>query len=107
LTATVEKHKIDGIVAYNDIIATRTMNILINCGKKIPEEIGIMGFDNSQFAEIALVPLTSVKFPKKRLAQLAIEMIFHFIRGDLAETTHTIPITLEIRESTSIHLHKV
>lgn len=98
----IEHQHIDGILAFNDILATRAMNILINHGYKVPEDIGMIGFDNSDLAEIALVPLTSVNFDKEKLAHLAFETILHLLQGSPCQTEHIIPTTLAIRGSTVV-----
>ncbi|MDB5084274.1 MAG: putative GntR family transcriptional regulator [Bacilli bacterium] len=100
LVQMIERSHIDGVIAYNDIIATRAMNVLINHGFHIPKDVAVIGFDNSQLADIAMVPLTSVRFAKKKLANLAFDTIFHLIRGESCETTHILSTSLEIRNST-------
>jgi len=106
LIGMIEHHRIDGIVVYNDNTATRVMNMIVNRGYKIPDDIGILGFDNSKLAEIALVPLTSVKFRKKELAARAFETILRLLQGEPCELEHIIPTSLEIRESTTVYALK-
>ncbi|WP_179215644.1 substrate-binding domain-containing protein [Paenibacillus sp. MY03] len=92
--------QIDGIVVYNDFIALKIMSILIEEGYSIPEQIGIVGHDNSNLCKILYKQLTSVDFPKKRLAKLAVELLTNTMNGLAVTKEHVLPVTLKIREST-------
>lgn len=102
LLKTIDSSGIDALVVYNDHIAIKVMNAIVNCGYKVPYDIGMISFDNSQLAKIALVPLTSVKFHKKELAEKAFEVINRIIRSEEGELRHLIPVSLEVRNSSNM-----
>lgn len=92
--------RMDGIIAYNDLIAIRAMNVLIKNGFHIPAQVAVMGYDNSYNTEIALVPLTSVKFPKQKVARQAFDALMAQMERRGIEMKQVIATELIVREST-------
>lgn len=90
--------KPDCLVFYTDFIAAECISELQLLGYDIPQDIGIMGFDNSYISDI--VHLTTVDC---HLATQA-ENCFNYLYSELKQTPFTpIPITqdLVIRSSTN------
>lgn len=56
-----------GIVCYNDEIALDVINVLREHGLSIPEDISVIGYDDSNLAEATEVKLTSIKHPKMQM----------------------------------------
>ena len=54
---------LDAIFYSNDLMALGGMKVLVRKGYKIPEDIGIMGFDNIQMAEFIEPELTTIAQP--------------------------------------------
>jgi len=61
--------------ADNDLIAAGVMRALKEAGYRIPEDIGIVGFDNTSFCEMLEPPLTTIHVPKQAMAQMAVERL--------------------------------
>jgi DNA-binding LacI/PurR family transcriptional regulator len=55
------KRKI-GIAAYNDDIAMAVLGALLHQGRSVPEDIGIIGIDNSHVARAATPSITTVDY---------------------------------------------
>src|SRR5208282_5292195 len=49
----------EGIVCANDVTAARLMQSLLALGRRIPEEIRIVGIDDVKYASLLTVPLTT------------------------------------------------
>ena len=43
---------VDGIIAANDMVALSVYKILTKHGKKVPEDVQLIGFDNIRFSQI-------------------------------------------------------
>jgi len=56
----LEKSKPDGIVCANDVTAARLMQTLLGLGRRIPEEVRIVGIDDVKYASLLPVPLTTM-----------------------------------------------
>ena len=70
-------------------------------GMKVPDDISIAGFDNSEFAHIIEPALTTVKLPVFKLSQIAISKLCALIQNKEFETDREI-LPGEIIEGESI-----
>lgn len=62
-------------VCYNDEIAYKLVNMCQKAGIKVPQDMSVVGIDNSGMAGFCQVPLTSVKNPVEELGRAAAEQI--------------------------------
>lgn len=74
-----EKYKITGIACYNDELAMEVLELLRNKKMKVPEDISLIGFDDSFLSRVTEVKLTSVTHPKNELGKIAAEKIIKLI----------------------------
>jgi DNA-binding LacI/PurR family transcriptional regulator len=72
---------VDAIFAASDSMAAGALQVLRAAGRSIPEDVAIVGFDDSPIAETADPPLTSVRQP---IEEMGAEMV----RLLLEHTTH-------------------
>ena len=68
------------IFAANDAIAFGVMRAAMDVGRRIPEDLSLIGFDNVDLA--LLLNLTTVHQPKYELGQAAVEMLLRGVSGD-------------------------
>ncbi|MFC4785584.1 LacI family DNA-binding transcriptional regulator [Nocardioides sp. MAHUQ-72] len=59
----------------NDLIALGLLQQSISGGRKVPEDLAIVGYDDIEFAAAAAVPLTSVRQPRQELGRTAAELV--------------------------------
>ena len=90
-----------GIFAYDDEIGAILLRAAQELGIKVPEELSVIGFDDSQIASFAAKPLSTVRQRGRRISRIAFDSV---IRGiDEGETTRSIDWVrpeLILREST-------
>ncbi len=86
------------IVCYNDEVAIRVVTRLKNRGVRVPEEMAVVSFDNSQYSELAPVHLTSLSHGTKNPGELAAEMMLRLLRGEECPS-EVVPWQLVARES--------
>jgi LacI family transcriptional regulator len=88
------------LVAYNDISALGAMSALREAGRRVPEDISVIGFDDIDFASIAYPPLTTVRQPLREMGATAAEVLIRKIENN--ETVENISILPEliVRSST-------
>ncbi|MCU9615121.1 GntR family transcriptional regulator [Caldibacillus lycopersici] len=79
--------KITGIICYNDQLAMKILDVLRQRNLSVPEDISIVGFDDSFLAEISEVKLTSIKHPKSELGEVAANLIIELIRHTNSQNT--------------------
>lgn len=92
---------LDGIFAINDRLAIDLIQILKKNNKKIPEDISLVGFDNSPTCEYTSPKLTSISQNIKRIADETVENILESINNpEYKKKTILVPTQLIEREST-------
>lgn len=93
------------IQAVNDLVAIGCANTLIQQGMRIPQDVSIAGFGNMLLAENYRVPLTTVRQPKLRLGNAAMDAMLQLLGGQ-RPATKRLPAELLVRESTAPPLVK-
>ncbi|MDY5022420.1 MAG: LacI family DNA-binding transcriptional regulator [Blautia sp.] len=89
------------IFCVSDQLAARTMRSFLEDGYKIPEDIGIAGFDNNIYAQMVYPRLTTVHQDIPRKAEEAVKMLIKLIEGRPVEKKEEILSTqLIVRDST-------
>ncbi|WP_125604966.1 GntR family transcriptional regulator [Lapidilactobacillus bayanensis] len=67
------------IICYNDQVAVITYNLAVSLGMRIPQDLSIIGFDNSTLSHSFGIQLTSIDHPKDKMghdaAGLMIKML--------------------------------
>ena len=94
----------DAVFVASDTMALGAMRALREAGKRIPEEIALVGYDDMPFATHTDPPLTSVSQPIFRAGFVAAETLMDAIQEHDDEPRHVIlPTELVIRESCGAH----
>ncbi|MBM7585422.1 GntR family transcriptional regulator of arabinose operon [Bacillus pakistanensis] len=68
------------IVCYNDELAMKLLDVIRENNLRVPEDISIIGFDNSILAEMSEVKLTTIEHPKSDLGKTAGKLILSLIK---------------------------
>ena len=69
-----------GLVCYNDQIAFLVMEQLKRHGVLVPEQLSVVGIDNSDIASLCEIPFTSVAHPKELLGKTVAENLLRLIQ---------------------------
>ena len=67
------------IVCYNDNIAIKLLQFCKERDISVPDDLSVIGIDDSKYASICDVPLTSVAHPQRRLGEAAAEKLVDMI----------------------------
>lgn len=73
------------IICYNDQLAMKLLDIIREKKLKVPDDISIVGFDNSFLASISEVKLTTVQHPQSELGATAAKLIVELINDKKGE----------------------
>ena len=63
------------VVCYNDEIAAKLIDVLRRAGKRVPDDLSVVGFDNSPFAGSQLYNLTTVTYPAADIGETAANVL--------------------------------
>ena len=81
-------------------MAMGAMRRLHKQGIKVPDEISILGFDDIDVAAQIFPGLTTVKAPIDQIAETAVCMLDHLIKGEQLDNKHVaLPAELVIRQT--------
>lgn len=70
---------VDAVAAYNDEVAVKVIQQLGRMGLRVPEDISVVGFDDSYLAQSSPVKLTTAGHPKEKLGEAAAELLLELI----------------------------
>ncbi|MDB5720577.1 MAG: LacI family transcriptional regulator [Alphaproteobacteria bacterium] len=85
--------EIDAIVAASDVIAMGTIKALSQCGRRVPEDVPVVGYDDVSLAAHILPALTTIRQDLATAADTMIDLLFRRMRG---EETASVRIPLEL-----------
>ena len=97
-TLLASGHEFDAVFAVTDAIAVGAMQALQSAGKKIPEDVAIVGFDDLPTASFVSPRLSTVRQDVQSAGELLVNKIVRLIEGDAVESQVIAP-TLVVRES--------
>lgn len=84
-----KRKDITAIFALSDIMALGAIKAAIDNGLDVPRDISIVGFDGMDESKYYNPSITTVKQPKKKMAETSVELLFSLITTD-GENKHVI-----------------
>ena len=69
------------IFAASDEMAVTTVETALELGLRVPEDLSVVGFDDSPIATFSKVPLTTVSQPLGKVGEVAVEILDRMIIG--------------------------
>jgi len=68
--------------AHNDLMALGALNELQRQGKRVPEDVSLVGLDNISIAKMVVPPLTTIGQPFREMCESAVDIILRIRRGE-------------------------
>ena len=81
----------DGIVCASDVIAMSALRALAVHGKRVPQDVGVVGYDDVQIAMHTTPPLTTVRQDVVRGAHALVDLLFRRIDGEDVQSVAMVP----------------
>jgi DNA-binding LacI/PurR family transcriptional regulator len=98
---------IDAVFAGDDEAAVGIYDALKECGLRIPEDVSVVGFNDSLLAPFLTPPLTTVKAPTEAVGRSAAEQLFSILEGKTPELATLHPTEIILRRSCGCDVHPV
>jgi GntR family transcriptional regulator of arabinose operon len=95
-------NKPTSIVCYNDQIAFYVLQAIRDAGLKVPEDISIVGYDDSDIATATEVKLTTVRHPKAEMGKRVARFLINIIENDEEKPYYIYKPELIVRNSATI-----
>lgn len=92
----------DAIFAHNDLSAGGAIQALREAGRRVPDDVAVVGFDDVPAAILTDPPLTTIRQPLRQMGATAARMLLSQLAGErLPQEPNVIPTTLVVRGSTA------
>ncbi|WP_238650913.1 LacI family DNA-binding transcriptional regulator [Paenibacillus piscarius] len=88
------------VLCVNDFTAIGALKSAVEHGLRIPEDLSIVGFDNSPLSRAVIPELTTVSQNTNRLGELSVEMLHELISGGNPRKRTVLQPQLVVRAST-------
>jgi DNA-binding LacI/PurR family transcriptional regulator len=97
------KERPTAICIINDVTASTFVTQLHRAGVRVPQDVSVVGYDDTPAARYALVPLTTVSHPVEGIARPIIEMLLSRLDGSYNGAPRCVHVKGEliVRESTA------
>ncbi|GAB3063801.1 LacI family DNA-binding transcriptional regulator [Intrasporangium mesophilum] len=99
LTLVDEFPDVDAIFVASDLMASGAMLALEERGLRVPQDVALVGFDNSQFATRGRVGLTTVAQPSREMGVVMADTLLRLLSGEQVERVTMLPTHLVLRDS--------
>ncbi len=92
----------DAVFCFSDLMAIGVMEVCLERGICIPDDISLVGYADLDYSGVLRVPLTSIHQPRHAIGHAAAEVLLAQLDGSKPETAELkLPVELIVRESTS------
>lgn len=92
----------DALFAAADIVAIGAMRALRETGRRVPDDIAVVGFDDIPAAALADPPLTTISQDSRRAGEMLVDTLIRRVHGEAVGNTE-LAGTLVIRRSCGTH----
>jgi LacI family transcriptional regulator len=90
------------IFAFNDNVAIGVMRAARDRGLRVPEDLSVVGFDDSEQAEIVSPTLTTVRQPLAEMGRMAVSLLLRLLENQRVDAMRIqLATKLVVRESTA------
>jgi DNA-binding LacI/PurR family transcriptional regulator len=94
--------KLTAVFAANDLSALGAMHAIAEGGRRVPDDVSVVGFDDIRLARHTTPPLTTIHQPAFEIAQRATQLLLDLAGGrDVPRRLHLLEPELVLRGSTA------
>lgn len=91
----------DAVFASSDFLAIHALNACVKLGRKVPDEVQIIGFDNIKYTRLVSPKISTVAQPIRFMGELAFDTLIKVLNDEaLPEFHQVVDVKLIEREST-------
>lgn len=89
------------IFAGNDLSALGALDVVDGIGLRVPDDVSLVGYDNTFVAALRHIGLTSVDQNRERLGEMAVEALIERIEDGRTDARHTVITPTLVARDTS------
>jgi DNA-binding LacI/PurR family transcriptional regulator len=91
---------VDAVFAASDLMAAGALRALRAAGRRVPDDVAVVGFEDSAVARYAQPPLTTVRQPIEEMGRQATRLLLDKVAGEAAGMHLILDVELVVRAST-------
>jgi DNA-binding LacI/PurR family transcriptional regulator len=92
--------RLDAVFAASDLMAVGAMRTLAERGRRVPDEVAVVGFDDVGEAQLAVPPLTTMRQPLAELGRAMTRVLLARVAGGDAARRTVLPVEV-VRRGTA------
>ncbi len=96
-----EGERVDGVFASSDVIAAEVLQACAQCGIRVPEDLQIVGFDDTEIALLTTPRLTTIHQPVEDMCRYTVSNILRRLEGETVPARTVLPVQLMVRGTTA------
>lgn len=89
---------LDAVFVNSDLMAVAAINVIQNSGRKVPDDVAVVGYDDLSIASYNSLPLTTIRQNIPFAGKMLAESLVQYIKTGVV-TNVTIPVELVVRKS--------
>lgn len=97
-----EDPSIDGIFASSDVIAAAVLHVCYHHRISVPDQLQLVGFDDTPLADLLTPRLTTIQQPIEQLCRLSVDAIIDQRNGNAVPSRTVLNVQLIQRETTRL-----
>jgi len=90
---------IDGLFAANDMMAIGAIRALRAAGRRVPDDVAVIGFDDIDIAADTDPPLTTIRQPAAEMTRTMVDLLLRRVRDEAVPDAVLLPTELVVRAS--------
>ena len=95
------EHRPTAVFAANDLSGIATLEVALELGLDVPNDLSVVGFDDIPEASQIASPLTTIRQPMQVLGATAARMVVSLMAGETLDSTHVLLPTRLIARATT------
>jgi DNA-binding LacI/PurR family transcriptional regulator len=91
--------RLDAVFIASDLMADGALRTLRQSGRRVPDDVAVIGFDDVEVARYTEPPLTTVRQPIAEIGRSLVRQLLRLTAGEPVEPALILPTELVLRES--------
>lgn len=93
-----QRPDLDAVFVNSDLMAIAAINLLRDQGKRVPEDVAVIGYDDLSIAKLNTLPLTTIRQNVPLAGKLLAHNLIQYLQTGIITNT-TVPVELVVRKS--------
>ena len=92
---------IDAVFAASDLMAIGAIRALREAGRKVPDDVAVVGFDDAPIAALTLPQLTTIRQPLDTMTTVAADLLVNRLGNGAGKPEHIVCATTFVRRASA------